>query len=203
MNGAVGILFGNGDGTFVAPVNVSAHDFPSAIAIGDLNGDGHQDLAVANLGSGDVTVSLGNGDGTFRTAVGYGTGDGQIAFTSGIAIGDVNGDGIPDVALADPGNSNFSGDVVLLLGNGDGTLQAAVRPNAGAAPYDVAIGDFNGDGLGYPVASSFTADTVSFCSTRTRRRRRPTRRRPRSRPRLHGMLGAGGWYTSACMSAGR
>ena len=141
-------------------------------------------------------MSLGNGDGTFQTAVGYGTGDGQSAFTSGIALGDVNGDGIPDVALADPGNSNFSGDVALLLGNGDGTLQAAVRLSAGAAPYDVAIGDFNGDGLGDLVASSFTADTVSVLLNTSAPPAPADATPPAIVPTVTGTLGNGGWYTS-------
>ena len=57
-------------------------------------------------------------------------------------MGDFNGDGKPDLAVANSGSNNVS----VLLGNGDGTFQAAVNYAAGNAPNSVAVGDFNGDG---------------------------------------------------------
>ena len=70
------MLLGNGDGTFQAAVNYGAGDVPAtSVAVGDFNGDGKADLAVANESdSGNVSVLLGNGDGTFQTAVNYGSG---------------------------------------------------------------------------------------------------------------------------------
>ena len=71
----VSVLLGNGDGTFQSAVNYDAGEEPSSVAIGDLNGDGDLDLAVANRRSDNVSVLLGNGDGSFQSAVNYGAGD--------------------------------------------------------------------------------------------------------------------------------
>ena len=85
------------------------------MVVGDFNGDGHADLAVANVKDNSVSVLLGNGDGTFRPASRFATGVGP----SGLAIGDFNGDGKPDLAVAD----SVGGTVTILLGQGDGTFQ--------------------------------------------------------------------------------
>ena len=105
---------------------------------GDFNGDGHTDLAVANWGSGDVSVLLGNGDGTFRDQVRYAAGTMPIA----LVAGDFNGDGRIDLAVA----NSYSNDVSVLLGNGDGTFRDQVRSAAGTEPTALVAGDFNGDG---------------------------------------------------------
>src|SRR5215471_1010590 len=66
--GLVGVLLGNGDGTFQAAVTYAVSPGVSGVAVGDLNGDGWPDIAVGSLG---VEVLLNNGDGTFQAAVGY------------------------------------------------------------------------------------------------------------------------------------
>src|SRR5438034_215867 len=66
------VRLGNGDGTFKPAVNFSTGASPISVAVGDFNRDGKPDLAVANNGSGNVSVLLGNGDGTFQPAVNYG-----------------------------------------------------------------------------------------------------------------------------------
>ena len=104
-NGWLGVLLGNGDGTFQAAVTYGSGGYsPSSVAVADVNGDGKPDLVVANscLGqncdtNGSVGVLLGNGDGTFQTAVTYGSG-GEA--TSSVAVADVNGDGKPDMVVA-------------------------------------------------------------------------------------------------------
>jgi hypothetical protein len=65
-----------------------------------------------------------------------------------IVIGDFNGDGRPDLVVANAGNptSGDDGNVSILLGNGDGTFQSAVSFNAGKNPWSIATGDFNHDG---------------------------------------------------------
>src|SRR5208283_4389884 len=104
----------------------------NSIAEADVNGDGKPDLLVAdeyaigNCCGGAVGVLLGNGDGTFQTAVNYSSGGYAAA---SIAVADVNGDGKPDLLAANQcatsSNCN-NGSVAVLLGNGDGTFQAAV-----------------------------------------------------------------------------
>ena len=92
----VSVLLGNGDGTFQAAVSFGAGGYPSSVAVGDFNGDGKTDLAVANSTTSNVSVLLGNGDGTFQAAVSYG----QAVILS-VAVGDFNGDGMTDLAVAD------------------------------------------------------------------------------------------------------
>ncbi|MBZ5658487.1 MAG: FG-GAP-like repeat-containing protein [Acidobacteriia bacterium] len=140
--GSVGILLGNGDGSFQAAHSYeSGGHAPMALAVGDVNGDGNPDLLVTNscitedhCDIGVASVLLGNGGGTFQTAQGYESG-GQNA--TSIAVGDVNGDGRPDLLVA-----NAQG-VAVLLGNGDGTFQAA--HNYGSGAWSLTLGDVNGD----------------------------------------------------------
>jgi hypothetical protein len=111
---------------------------PSSVATADLTANGKLDLVVANGGSNNVSVFLGNGDGSFQAAVNYAAGTNA----SSVAVGDFNGDGKLDLAVANNGSNNVS----IFLGKGDGTFQAAVNYTAGTNPNSVAVGDFDGDG---------------------------------------------------------
>lgn len=121
---AVGVVLGNGDGTFGSPAIFSLpNNYVDRIAVGDFNRDGIPDLAVTSVymnGANPlVSILLGRGDGTFSPAVNY-----YFGQTPGpIAVADFNGDGYPDLAVADLGSSVF----YVLLNNGDGTFQPAVE----------------------------------------------------------------------------
>jgi hypothetical protein len=98
----VGVLIGNGDGTFQpAATYGSGGDGPHSVAVADLNGDSKPDLVVANTlvwqAGVQVGVLLGDGDGTFPTTVTYDS-DGLDPLS--VAVADVNGDGAPDVLVA-------------------------------------------------------------------------------------------------------
>jgi hypothetical protein len=111
--GSVGVLLGNGDGTFQSVVlSDSGGSGPYATAVADLNGDGNPDVVVALLGFSTVGAMLGNGDGTFEPAVAYDPGGGQPVSVAGA---DVNGDGLPDIIVA-----TESGEVVGVLLNNYG-----------------------------------------------------------------------------------
>lgn len=142
-NGSVGVLLGNGDGTFNKATTYPAGFFPISVAVADVNGDGKPDVVVTNdqgNGNGSVGVLLGNGDGTFASVVNYPSGG---AGAQSVAVADLNGDGKPDVLVA---NSN-SNNVGILLGNGDGTFGAPlIYSTGGDGPFSVAIADLNGDG---------------------------------------------------------
>jgi hypothetical protein len=137
---SVTVLLGNGDGTFSPAASLATDLNPTSIAVGDFNGDGNADLAVANYSSNTVTLLLGNGDGTFSaTALSPATGNSPYA----IVVGDFNGDGRADLATVNLGSRT----VTVLLGNGDGTFTAAsMSPATGENPDSIAVGDFNGDG---------------------------------------------------------
>ncbi|MGA7930044.1 MAG: Ig-like domain repeat protein [Candidatus Sulfotelmatobacter sp.] len=132
--------------SFLPAVQYSAGAFATEfVAVADVNRDGIPDLVVAiqncpdgNCSSdGLVSVMLGNGDGTFQPAVLYSSGG---KWANCVAVGDVNGDGKPDIVVV-----NFLGHSLgVMLGNGDGTFQPVVTYPAGG-PY-VAVADVNGDG---------------------------------------------------------
>src|SRR6266567_2899200 len=129
---------------------------PSNIVVGDFNGDGKPDLAVANFGDWNVYVLLGNGDGTCQVARSVYFNGGGARFWY-IAEGDFNGDGKLDLAVTDYSNNNVS----VLLGNGDGTFQAPRTFPVGIHPAQVAVGDFNGDGKPDLVVANFDDNTLS------------------------------------------
>jgi hypothetical protein len=101
VDSSVSILLGRGDGTFEAPTNYAAGQGPVSVAVGDLNGDGRADLAVANDLSANVSLLLGNGDGTFAAPIHFGAG----ARPRAVAIGDFNGDGRSDMVIARDGGA--------------------------------------------------------------------------------------------------
>ena len=140
----VTVLLGDGSGGF-APATASplaVGGGPYAIAVGDFNRDGIQDFAVASKYAGNVAVFLGNSNGNLTAATGspFAAGSGPDL----LAVGDFNGDGVPDVAV---GNA-YDSSVAMLLGDGKGGLKAA--PGSPFylyyEPLAIAAGDFNGDG---------------------------------------------------------
>ena len=154
----VSVLLGNGDGTFGAAQTFEAGSGPNAVVVGEFNGDGIQDLAVADYGPDGqrgttVSVLLGYGDGTFKTAQAFEAGNGA----SSVAVGDFNRDGVQDLAVSNANDNTVS----VLLGNGDGTFQAARRFGVGAFPWFVVVGDFNGDQVPDLAVSDHLDDAVS------------------------------------------
>src|SRR5439155_24363672 len=82
--------------------------FPASVAMGDFNGDGKPDLAVANSGADNILVLLGSGDGTFQPKANFAAGKNPAS----IAVGDFNADGISDLVVANRGSNTVS----VLLG---------------------------------------------------------------------------------------
>ena len=124
--------------SFGAKTDFGTGSRPHSVAVGDFNGDGKLDLAVANGSSNTVSILLGTGTGSFGAKTDFGTGIDPIS----VAVGDFNGDGKLDLAVA-----NSNGDTVsILLGTGTGSFGAKTDFGTGSGPNSVAVGDFNGDG---------------------------------------------------------
>ena len=149
-NGTVGVLLDNADGTYHAAVNYgSGGQKPNSVVVADVNGDGNPDLLVLNecvdnaCASGTIGVLLGHGDGTFKAAVLYSTGGRR---PNSIVIQDVNGDGIPDLLVAQYKKNDVAGAIGVLLGKGDGTFQgAAIYLSNGLGARFLVVTDVNGD----------------------------------------------------------
>ena len=161
----VSVLLGNGDGTFQKQQTFTTDEQPVAVSLGDLNGDGNLDL-VLGVQVGALSVMLGNGDGTFQAFHSYKLTDAlsePIAPTWVIA-GDFNGDGKLDVAASTTGGYDDLSNVAVMLGNGDGTLQApsyySITPYEGQPSSSIGMGDFNGDGkVDLAIANVSSPDT--------------------------------------------
>jgi hypothetical protein len=156
---SVTILLGDGTGRFTPALGspVSVGNNPISAAVGDFNGDGIQDLAVSNNNSNNVSILLGDGTGRFVNAAGSPVASGGTN-AEFVTIGDFNGDGIQDLAVA-----NYNSRVGILLGNGSGGFAPApgspVTIGSGAAW--VAVGDFNGDGIQDLATANSTSNNVS------------------------------------------
>jgi hypothetical protein len=142
LSNNVTVLLGNGSGGFSAAVGspLAVGNTPMSVAIGDFNGDGNQDLAIANNLSSNVTVLLGNGVGAFIPASGSPF---SVPIPNSVAVGDFNGDGYQDLAVA-----NAPNNVTVLLGNGSGGFASPTgRFTTDVSPVSILVADFNGDGI--------------------------------------------------------
>jgi hypothetical protein len=147
---AVSILRGNGDGTFRPPVSYPL-DRPLNSDAADLDGDGDVDLAVPST-TGVVGVFLNRGDGTFESST-YAAGPGS----HGVAIADLNRDGLPDLATANQNDATVS----VLLNAGGGTFAAPVHVPAGDGSNDIVAADLDGDGWADLATANFYSSTVT------------------------------------------
>ena len=151
---------------FALKVDFAAGVNPSFVAIGDLDGDSKPDLAVTNTSSNTVSVFRNTATsgsittGSFSTKVDFATGSQPL----GVAIGDLDGDGKPDLAVA-----NYGSNTVSVLRNVSttgsittGSFATKVDFTTGSGPWSVAIGDMDGDGKSDLTVTNLNSNTVSL-----------------------------------------
>jgi len=147
---SVSVLLQTAAGVFAPAVGYATGIQPLAIKAADLNGDGKLDLLTANYGAATgpgtqgLSVLLQTTPGVFAAPMSYAT---EYRPTA-LAVGDLNADGRPDVAVACEGLPGTPGAVSVLLQSASaaGTLLTAVNYPGGYGPMGVAIADMNGDG---------------------------------------------------------
>ncbi len=140
------ILKGNGDGTFTTGFIASLAYQPSQILTADFNHDGKPDLAILESYNNSIQIFLGVGNGTFSGSIAVALPAADFNGVS-MAVGDFNGDGNPDLALASYTGPGYPGNGgAILLGHGDGTFATPTTFALTFAPAWLAAGDFNGDG---------------------------------------------------------
>jgi VCBS repeat protein len=140
-------------GQFKPAVYYKVGTLPYSIVTADFNHDGNLDLAVSDLGSNQVSILLGKGDDTFRSARTF-----SVPSCAGLAVGDFNEDGIPDLVIVEYAGFG-TGALGIYLGNGDGTFQAGSSYALGPGTVWLAATDFNGDGHLDVAAANSGSDT--------------------------------------------
>jgi hypothetical protein len=160
LQGEIGVLLGNGDGTFQPPIvsnlTPSPTGFPSltgVMAIGDFNGDGAPDLAVGDRANNVIDILLGNKSGSFTQSDILPQGVSSFD----LHAVDLNHDGHLDlVALGGPASGGF----VIYFGNGDGTFPSSVLHEVGAG-FQGFLVDVDKDGLPDILAELNTTGTLT------------------------------------------
>jgi hypothetical protein len=149
----VGILLGNGDGTFQPQQTYPVGSHPQSAAVGDFNDDAHPDIVVANFGSGTLSILLGDGLGGFQQQPSLLTGTSPQS----VRAADFDLDGKIDLAVANFATNNVS----IFFGHGDGTFQQQPNQLVGTKPRGLIATDVNADGRPDLVVTNSGDNTVS------------------------------------------
>lgn len=152
------MLVNKGDGTFSDKLEYRTTNGNASLAIGDLNGDGSLDLAIAKRNRATVSTFTNAGDGRAWSRRDY------QAPADAVAIGDLNGDSKPELVVV---TADVSGGVSVLSNTGNGRFRDRRDYGRVNYPVAVAIGDLNGDGRLDVATANFGSNTVSVFANRT------------------------------------
>jgi FG-GAP-like repeat len=164
--GQVAVLLGDGKGGFQpaagSPFSTGVSESALDLAVGDLNGDGRQDVVTANGAKHTISVLLGDGRGQL-TAEGTPLPTGSLGTAQSVAIADLDANGTPDLVVADSRSPPAEGEVSILPGDGLGDFEpASLSPlPAGGSAFFGRIGDFNGDGQPDIALANGAQDSLS------------------------------------------
>ncbi len=141
----IAVLFGNGDGTFQAPVIASSTvSGLVSLSVADFNGDGRDDIVSGfDAATGDILLLSGQSDGTFKTREIVAD---LLPSPAMVEAADVNGDGKPDIIAAYGGSSDEGHAFGVLLNNADGTFRQVPGPATTGGIQAIAVSDVTGDG---------------------------------------------------------
>lgn len=134
--GDAGVIFNTGGGVFSGVVMFEAGPGPFDVALGDLDGDGDLDAAMAQAGIDEISIHFNTGEGVFQDSISYASGE----FPTRIALGDLNFDGALDIVAG-------SSPVSVYLNTGSGSFSGAMNYDAdGMTVRDIHIVDLDSDG---------------------------------------------------------
>ena len=150
-NDRVSVFLGNGNGTFQTIINTATGDNINWLGSGYFNSDSRIDFVTPNYEGESISILLGRGDGTFnRQDMSNAPGTMYPLF---VITGDVNGDGNIDILTT----NQFSSNVSIFLGNGNGTFQYPTPLATSLYPRSIVLGDFNSDGKQDIVVNTYLA----------------------------------------------
>ncbi len=146
------LRLGGGDGTLGETLYLHSANSVSALVMQDVNADGNLDIIYADpyveYAGFSLNVLLGQGDGSFADAVGYAAG----FYNSALALGDVDGDGLPDIVTAALDMDTYANQLYVLRNLGDGSFGSAEIYQSPNNIHALALADLDGS-LGLDIVA--------------------------------------------------